>query len=302
MRFVFINGKFDAKLSDAGVLSGCIELSEGSFILRVPSEFCHTDPVYLLHRQEKGGEQTLRQTIIVQAGAQMTLVDLYEGQLNEGYQNYVTTELSLERNARVYYYKSQREGAQAQHQSRFEAKLLSNSYLATYHVVMGARQAKETFHYVLKEPSATCESLGYYHSQEQQQLQIISDIEHQASHTNSRQLYKGIADGQSKAAFKGLVKVLSDNKGIVANQRNNNLLLSKLAQIDTKPELEIYSDDVRCSHGSTVGQLDEELIFYLRSRGIDLATAQGMLTESFANEVFDSFHDPVIANMMRGVR
>jgi Fe-S cluster assembly protein SufD len=113
------------------------------------------------------------------------------------------------------------------------------------------------------------------------------DVDHQAPYTTSRQEYRAIADDASRSVFNGKVTVQPDAQHIDAQQRNDNLLLSAKAEIDTKPELEIYADQVICSHGATVGELSDEHLFYLRSRGIDGETARSILTTAFANTILD---------------
>jgi Fe-S cluster assembly protein SufD len=118
---------------------------------------------------------------------------------------------------------------------------------------------------------------------------------HAAPGSQSDQFYKGVLDGQARAAFAGKIIVERPAQKTNAYQRNNNLLLSPDAEIDTKPELEIFADDVKCSHGATVGELDERELFYLRSRGLDPDTARSLLTFAFAGEVLERFGSPAAA-------
>jgi Fe-S cluster assembly protein SufD len=119
-------------------------------------------------------------------------------------------------------------------------------------------------------------------------------VDHQVSHTSTRQLYKGILDGQSRTAFHGGITVRPDAQKVDAQQQDRNLLLSDMAEADAKPAFWIYADDVRCAHGATCGKLDEEAMFYLRSRGLDEREARTMLTQAFANEVVSTIpSDPL---------
>ena len=122
-----------------------------------------------------------------------------------------------------------------------------------------------------------------------------SSVEHARPGSVSDQFYKGVLDGKSHAVFAGKIVVRRDAQKTNAYQANNNLLLSPDAEIDTKPELEIFADDVKCSHGATSGELDERELFYLRSRGLDPATARSMLTFAFADEVLERFANPAVA-------
>jgi len=118
-------------------------------------------------------------------------------------------------------------------------------------------------------------------------------INHNSPHTKSSQFYKGILDDVSKASFRGKVIVKKDAQHIEAKQSNHNLLLSQTAKVSTMPELEIYADDVKCSHGATVGQLDEDALFYLRSRGIEETVARQILTQGFIQDVLFSFPEAI---------
>jgi Fe-S cluster assembly protein SufD len=124
-------------------------------------------------------------------------------------------------------------------------------------------------------------------------------IHHRAGGCHSNQFFKGVIEDQAHAAFAGKIIVYRDAQKTDAYQANNNLLLSDEAEIDTKPELEIYADDVKCSHGATVGAIDPEALFYLRARGLPRAVAASLLVYAFAGEVLERFCDPVVAALAR---
>jgi Fe-S cluster assembly protein SufD len=140
---------------------------------------------------------------------------------------------------------------------------------------------------------------GIYFTRERQHVDNNILVDHAAPGSVSDQFYKGILDGHSQAVFAGKIVVRRDAQKTNAYQANNNLLLSPDAEIDTKPELEIFADDVKCSHGATAGELDERELFYLRSRGLDPATARSLLTFAFAGEVLERFASPAIARQAR---
>ncbi|MGI9503204.1 MAG: SufB/SufD family protein, partial [Geminicoccaceae bacterium] len=133
---------------------------------------------------------------------------------------------------------------------------------------------------------------GLYLTRTGQHIDNVLKIDHTAPNSVSDQYYKGVLDGRAKAAFAGKIHVHQAAQQTNAYQTNNNLLLSPDAEIATKPELEIYADDVKCSHGATAGELDERELFYLRSRGLDPETARTMLTFAFADEVLERFRNP----------
>jgi Fe-S cluster assembly protein SufD len=140
---------------------------------------------------------------------------------------------------------------------------------------------------------------GLYLGRERQHIDNAIQVEHASPGSTSDQFYKGVLDGRAQAAFAGRIVVQRDAQKTNAYQANNNLLLSADAEIDTKPELEIFADDVKCSHGATAGELDERALFYLRSRGIEPATARSLLTYAFADEVLERFHHPAVARQAR---
>jgi len=147
----------------------------------------------------------------------------------------------------------------------------------------------------LSAAGAEAELNGFYAVNGRQHLDNHTRVDHLAPHTTSRELYRGILDGQGRAVFNGKVVVAPHAVKTDAAQANHNLLLSRGVEIDTKPELEIYADDVKCSHGATVGQLDEQQLFYLRSRGIDAEAARGLLVGAFAERLMALLPLPALA-------
>ena len=140
---------------------------------------------------------------------------------------------------------------------------------------------------------------GLYLTRGRQHVDNTIRVDHAKPGSVSDQFYKGVLDGEAHAVFAGKIVVRRDAQKTNAYQANNNLLLSPDVEIDTKPELEIFADDVKCSHGATAGELDERELFYLRSRGLDPATARSMLTFAFADEVLERFANPAIAAQAR---
>ena len=276
--------------------------SSPEYVLRLPKGTHQDHPIHVLHLQtcyENGLCQSPRLIILAEEDSQATIIESFYGVDDTCYYNQAVTAIQLLDNARVHYYKCQNEGDRAIHTAHINAVQARHSYLATAHIVLGARYSQDTLSYRMMGEGATCESLGFYHSHQQQQLSIHSNIHHMASHTNSRQLFKGVADEKSMTHFLGKVTVPRHVKEICAYQTNNNLLLSSQAVVKTHPELEIYADDVRCSHGATVGQLDDETLFYLQSRGICRDAAENLLKDGFANEVFDALPDQDVLELIK---
>ena len=154
-------------------------------------------------------------------------------------------------------------------------------------MLAGGALVRNNVHPVLAGEGGECLINGLFIGAGRQHLDNYMLVEHAAPHCDSRQFYNGILGGHAHGVFHGRIIVHKDAQKTDARQTNRNLLLSDTAQIDTKPQLEIYADDVKCTHGATIGQIDEEALFYLRSRGIDLASARRVLLVAFASECLD---------------
>ncbi|HJR06118.1 MAG TPA: Fe-S cluster assembly protein SufD [Pyrinomonadaceae bacterium] len=196
-------------------------------------------------------------------------------------------EVFVGENARVTHYKVQRESEQAFHIATTSVELeRSGSYDLTT-ITLGAQLSRHGINVKLAHEGAECWIDGLYLVGTGQHADTHSLIDHQSPHCTSHQLYKGILDGKSRAVFNGKVFVHRDAQKTDAQQSNKNLLLSNEARVDTKPQLEIYADDVKCAHGATVGQLEEEELFYLVSRGLHTDLARNLLTYGFAEELVE---------------
>jgi Fe-S cluster assembly protein SufD len=162
--------------------------------------------------------------------------------------------------------------------------------MTTVYVVLSESNAKKnyTFEVDFHEPNAAVSILGLYQLRENKAIEIKTRMNHHVPHCTSHQLWKGVLDDSAKVSFEGKIHVAPQAQKTNAQLSNKNLLLSSGAEVNTKPILEIYADDVKCSHGATVGCLDENAIFYLRSRGIPEDAARALLIESFANEILDA--------------
>jgi Fe-S cluster assembly protein SufD len=168
-------------------------------------------------------------------------------------------------------------------------------------MALGASLARNEVRSHLGAPGADVTLNGLYLASGKQHLDNHTVIEHAVSNCTSRELYKGILDDRARGVFSGRVWVHPDAQRTDASQSNKNLLLSDDAVVDTQPQLAIYADDVKCSHGATVGQLDEDAVFYLCSRGIDRTTARGLLTYAFASEMVSLLQPPSLRETVRRV-
>ena len=196
-------------------------------------------------------------------------------------------EVFVGENARVTHYKVQRESEGAFHIATTNAELERSAVYDLTTITLGAQLSRHGISVKLAHEGAECWIDGLYLVGSGQHADTHSLIDHSSPHCTSHQLYKGILDGKSRAVFNGKVFVHKDAQKTDAQQSNKNLLLSNEARIDTKPQLEIYADDVKCAHGATVGQLEEEDLFYLISRGLHTDLARNLLTYGFAEELVE---------------
>lgn len=228
-----------------------------------------------------------RNLIRLGVGARAEIIEHHAGVDEGSYFTNTVAGIALERGARLTHAKLQEEGKRAWHIADLRAEQGEGSSFASQSFALGAQLARADIATRFEAEGCEAELLGLYVGDGRQHLDHHTRIDHALPGGTSRQLYKGVLDGAARAVFNGKVIVHPDAQGSDARQSNRNLLLSEQAEVDTKPQLEIYADDVKCSHGATVGQLDPTQIFYLRSRGIAEAAARALLTHAFAAEVVE---------------
>jgi len=241
--------------------------------------------------------------IVMGKGAQATIVENYIGKEAGPYFNNVVTEIRLGKEARLEHYKIQREGESAFHVATVHAHQAERSSLKSYSLSFGGALVRNDIEVVFGAEGGFCALNGLYVVGDEQHVDHHTMIDHAVSHCSSEEFYKGIAAGKATAVFNGKILVREGAQKTDAKQTNKNLLLSDEATIDSKPQLEIYANDVKCVHGAAVGKLDPEALFYLRSRGIDEKSARSLLTGAFANEVLERIEqEPVRASLVNTVR
>jgi Fe-S cluster assembly protein SufD len=224
--------------------------------------------------------------VLVRAGANSrgTVIEHYGPGAGESL-CLAVTEVALESGARVEHYRLQEGGAGAFHLGVLAARIERDATLVSHNLAVGGRIARLDLDAAMVAPGAHVEMNGLYVARDRQHIDNHTRVDHAVPRTSSDQLYRGVLTGKSHAVFNGKAIVRPGAAGTDAQQSNANLLLSPEAEIDTKPELEIYADEVKCSHGATTGQLDADALFYLRSRGLDEETARSLLTFAFADTV-----------------
>jgi Fe-S cluster assembly protein SufD len=244
----------------------------------------------------------LQHHILLEENSELTLVEEYISLNAEHYSNQIELEIITQKNARIHYHKIQNEDKSATHLANIQIKQSSGSEVNHFSLALGGRQARDDLSVEQNESASTCQLYGLYQlTEDHQQIEHHLYVDHMAELGQSKMLYKGIVDKKSKATFKGKVHVHKLAQKINAQQANHNLLLSNDSQVDSKPELEIYADEVKCTHGATIGQLDQEALFYLRSRGVDLASAKRLLLDAFADEVIRTIKNATIQQYIRGL-
>ena len=197
--------------------------------------------------------------------------------------NNMTTRIELAQGARLYHYRLQGYAAETVYTQNTEVKIARDATYDTFTLTTGAALSRNEIHAILQGPGAHCELNGANLLRGGQHGDTTITVEHQAPSCTSHQFYRSVLDDQAHGVFQGRINVLRGAQKTDGYQLSNALLLSEGAEMDVKPELEIYADDVKCSHGATTGQLDEEALFYMRSRGLDAEQARGLLIEAFVN-------------------
>ena len=274
----------------------------------IPRSTVIDEPIYLLYVSVAGDKPVVehpRNLIVVEENSQATIVEDYVSLENGGsassFSNTVT-ELVAAESAVVSHYMIVRPAADAFNISTLRIQQGRSSNVATHSLLLSGALVRNNVHPVLAGEGAECLINGLFMANDRQHMDNYMLVEHASPHCNSRQFYNGVLNGQSHGVFHGRIIVHKDAQKTDAKQTNRNLLLSDDAQIDTKPQLEIYADDVKCTHGATIGQVEENALFYLRSRGLDEGSARHVLLLAFANECLDRMNsEQVRAHLERMV-
>ncbi|MBV9926633.1 MAG: Fe-S cluster assembly protein SufD [Acidobacteria bacterium] len=262
----------------------------GGALLRVPKGVVVEAPVQLLFLTAPGETEAAtfpRVLVVAERDSRLDLIETHASTADAEYLTDAVVEVFVGEGARVTHYKVQDEAGSAYHVAATRAEVSKDGTYDLTTVTLGARLSRHEIEVVLTSPGAACHVDGLYLVGDGQHADTHSLIEHREPDCASRQTYKGILDGKSRAVFNGRVYVHEGARGTDAQQSNKNLLLSTDARVDTKPQLEIYNDDVKCAHGATVGQLEEEELFYLLSRGLHPDLARNLLTYGFAEEIVE---------------
>lgn len=328
-RAVFVDGRFEPKLSRLPAGVNITPLSSATAgiqaLLAAPAEW-HADtfvdlntalfrdglvldlaagqtldaPIELLHvTTAAASAHSLRVLVRLGTGAGAHLLERYVGVDDAKAFTNIVTQVDLGKAAKLTHLRLQSESRQSFHVGRVLVRQAAESEYHSHSTQLGAAWSRLDLHCKLEAEGARTELHGLYAVAGRQHVDNHTRIDHLARGTASREIYRGILDGQGRAVFNGKVLVAPHAVKTDAEQKNHNLILSRGAEIDTKPELEIYADDVKCSHGATIGQLDEQQLFYLRSRGLDMDTAHRLLITAFAEELLLELPYPALATHVR---
>jgi len=270
----------------------------GVTVHQVPTGAVLEQPIEInFHVDEQAGPPALhpRTLILVGANAQCRIVESYSGKGR--YFTNAVTEIVAGEGAVVDHYKVQREDPNAFHVATLAAQLGRSANFSTHNISLGGALVRNDVNVVLSEGTEAVVN-GLYIVNGTQHVDNHTSIDHAKPHGTSHELYKGILDDKSSAVFNGRIIVRKDAQKTDSKQTNKNLVLSDDAVIDTKPELQILADDVRCTHGATIGQLDAEAMFYLQSRGIGREQARSLLTYAFAQDIIDRIQVPTLREQL----
>jgi len=328
---VFVNGRFAAELSSIRAQSGVTVLDlatawtrepallgtigtiagyENSAFTALNTAFMYDGaivtvapnteverPIHLLFVADATAAKGMlhpRNLITVGRNAKATVIESYVSTGDAMYFCNPVTEVSIAETATLQHYKMQREGSRALHVGTIETHQARDSHYISFSFATGAALSRTNIYTTLAGEGCGATLNGLYMLDSDQHCDHQTMIVHAQPNCYSREVYKGILDGRSHGVFNGKVYVHPIAQKTDGKQTNNTLLLSDTAQIDTKPQLEIFADDVKCTHGATVGQIDQLALFYLKSRGIDAALARRLLTYAFAADVLEKIEIPEI--------
>ena len=262
-------------------------------VLEIVKDAKLTRPVHLIHISSSatGEAITERNFIHVEEGASATILESYVHLRAPDAQRNCVTELSLEKDAKVNHIKFQHEGAKASHLSNWMVSIGENANYRGFQFTIGAKLSRNTINVSFDGSGSKADISGVALLWDEQHADTTMNIVHGFLIRLSRELFKTVLDDRARAVFQGKLVVKPDAQRTDAKQMAHGILLSETAEFDAKPELEIYADDVVCGHGATSGQLDEDMMFYMRQRGMSIETVQSLLILAFVGEALELVED-----------
>ena len=259
-------------------------------LIHIPSNARLANPVHLVFlftASEEGQAAHIRNCILADDNTQGTIIESHLSLGQATASTNVVTETRIGAGANLEHIKLQDQSINAIHLASLNSELSNDAQYAFHSFVLGSRLSRNNLRMRLAKPRGECVLNGLYIMRAEQLADHHMIVDHAAPHCDSHEYFNGILDGKSRGVFHGRILVQPDAQKTDAKQTNKNLILSDNATANTKPQLEIYADDVKCTHGATIGELDDDAIFYLRARGLDTKTARRMLMHGFAGEIVD---------------
>jgi Fe-S cluster assembly protein SufD len=263
---------------------------EDAAVVRIPAGVAVEEPIHVVHLSARRAETEMtcsRTLIVADPGSRATVVETFLSSDGGAGLTSAAAEAEIGDGAALDHLRVQAEGPAALHLGALDARLGAAARFASHALSLGARWARVEVGATLAAAGAECILHGLYLADGARHVDHRTSLDHAVPEGTSRQLYKGILGGTARAVFNGKILVRPDAQGTNAFQSNRNLLLSRDALVFTRPQLEIYANDVKCTHGATVGQLDPEALFYLRSRGLGPEAARHLLIRAFIGEVLE---------------
>jgi Fe-S cluster assembly protein SufD len=326
IRLIVVNGRFDATLSrtkslPAGVRAGSLAeamndhadvvqryfgqladfssrsfsalntafVQDGAFV-HVPEGVIFDDPIQIVFISGSDASKVMahpRTLAVIGSGSQVRLVESYVGAQGQTYFTNAVSEVFVGENAVTDHYKVQQDSLNAFHIGTLHVHTTRNSTFSSHSFSLGGRFVRNDAFAILDGEGGDCTLNGLYLADRERLIDNHTTIDHAKAHCGSHEVYKGILGRTARAVFNGKIIVRPDAQKTDAKQTNRALLLTDGATINTKPQLEIFADDVKCTHGAAIGQLDEDAIFYLRARGLTYSEARDMMIHAFAGEILD---------------
>lgn len=269
-------------------------LDDGVVVIAEPGTIVET-PIHIVSVSSGDGERLAsfpRTLVVAGARSQLRLAQTFVGNEGDTYFSNAVVEVAVHQGANVEFYSDQRESTRAYHVLNLQAHVGAGAIFGSHAFSLGSRLMRHDIGITLAGDGADATMNGVYLADGTRLMDTHTSLDHAMPHCTSHQVYKGILAGKSRAVFNGRIIVRPDAQKTDAKQTNRALLLSDEAQINSNPQLEIFADDVKCTHGAAVGQLDAEAMFYLQARGLTPADARDMLLHAFAGEVLEGVKMP----------
>lgn len=289
-------GKYAKVEQEAFSALNTADITEGVYV-HVPNNEVVATPLYLYYLTDSSKESTFyqpRNLFVFGKSSQMRLVEVYRSLGTQPSFSNAITEVVAQENAQVEYYKIQDNQGESYQIETTEVYQMADSTVSCFTATLNGTLVRNNLHLRLDASNCNGNMYGLYLAGEGMHVDNHTVVDHLKPYSLSNELYKGVLGGTGKGVFNGKIFVRQDAQKTEAYQSNKNILLSDTASMNTKPQLEIWADDVKCSHGATSGQLDETALFYLRARAIGESQAKALLTRAFANDVLDKIN---IANL-----